>query len=162
MSLSFSNGVLKQEIPNPRCIFLIKTILFTQFRENLFGNHDTFQRLLLFRKTVLTHTLACQPRYLISPRFISTSRKYENMKHAVFLKHRTSLHLLEITGLLADSVCLTTHYLRTSETSYSLSPSKGLRCEVRRPVEVIKALCPTKVCRNSFKCSLLVCFQFLG
>ena len=52
---------------------------------------------------------------------------------------RLSLHLLEITGLLADFVSLTLYDLRTSETkrmfsSYCLSPSKGLGYKVWRPV----------------------------
>ena len=53
--------------PKENVGLFVFNIYFTQFRENLFCNHDTFIKSVFLGKLLFTHTFTFQPCYLITP-----------------------------------------------------------------------------------------------
>ena len=92
-----------------------------QLMRFIWGSHLQF----IFRKTNFNHTPIIQPCYWITPRWRWSTDLHlqkiwtQSATPAILSEHRPSPHLLEISGLLAYSVCLTSHDLWTSETKWT-------------------------------------------
>ena len=118
--LSGSDWVLKQKNHIPDVCFLIKTPkktwvnflqhFFTQFRENCFCSFIHISTLLFI------HTQMMMINLYTTPVIWTWSQSY-----ALSSERRPSPHLLDIIGLLADSVWWTSHDLRTQRPSECLA-----------------------------------------